>query len=165
VFEMPQLSQWVNSLPISIWMRQIIWMVPLLQVLHILSIAAILSSIIMIDLRIFGVSRSHTLAEQGRRFLPWMWVAVVISAVTGVALMLGSPRSFRDVVFVTKLWLMAGATVTTIALPFVLRWNGGSGQKDARAVTALVGVAALALWLGATLAGRGRWMAGFLAGL
>ena len=114
--DMPQFAQWVASLPISLWARQITWLVPMMQTLHILSIGAILSAVVMIDLRIWGVSRSLGLAERANRFLPWIWVALIVSTLTGIALMVGSPRSMRDAAFL--------------------------------------------LWLGATFAGRGRWIAG-----
>jgi hypothetical protein len=161
---MPQLAQWVASQPASLWMRQIVWMVPVLQTLHILSIGMILSAVVMIDLRIWGVSRAQTLFERGRRFVPWIWVALAVATVTGIALMFAAPRSWRDAAFVAKLYMMAGATVATFALPFLLRWNSGRGQKDAGGLATLIGTAALVLWVGATLAGRGRWIAGFLGG-
>ena len=161
---MAALAQWVGNLPISLWMRQITWLIPILQTLHILSIGMILSAVVMIDLRIWGVSRSQSLVERSRRFLPWVWVALVVSTLTGIALMVGAPRSWRDAAFVAKLYMMAAATVATLALPLLLRWNQGGGQKDARGVANFVGTTILLLWIGATLAGRGRWIAGWLGG-
>jgi hypothetical protein len=160
---MAQLSQWVGGLPISLAMRRIIWLVPMLQTLHILSIGIVLSSVVMIDLRIWGASRSGTAIARSERFMPWMWTALVVATLTGIALMFGAPRSWRDGSFVAKLYMMAGATVATVALPIMLRRNG-CGGKDAGVPAQLVGIAALVLWLGATLAGRGRWIAGLLGG-
>ena len=157
---MPQFAQWVAGLPISVWARQITWLVPLMQTLHILSIGAILSAVVMIDMRIWGVSRSQGLAERASRFLPWIWVALIVSTLSGIALMVGSPRSMRDAAFLAKVYMMAAATVLTIVLPFMLRWNSGYGQKAAGALANFVGTAAFLLWLGATFAGRGRWIAG-----
>src|SRR5262249_33683714 len=96
---MAQLSQWVGSLPLSLMMRRIVWLAPVLQTLHILATGIMLASIAMIDLRLFGVSRVQTSAERGRHFLPWLWIAFAIAIVTGIALMLTSPRSFRDTAF------------------------------------------------------------------
>jgi hypothetical protein len=158
--DMPQFAQWVASLPISLWARQITWLVPMMQTLHILSIGAILSAVVMIDMRIWGVSRSQGLAERANRFLPWIWVALIVSTLTGIALMVGSPRSMRDAAFLAKVYMMAAATVLTIVLPFMLRWNSGYGQKDAGALANFVGTTAFLLWLGVTFAGRGRWIAG-----
>ncbi len=160
---MAQLSQWVGSLPLSIVMRRITWLVPMLQILHILSIGIVVSSVVMIDLRIWGASRSGTAITRSERFMPWMWTALAVATLTGVALMFGSPRSWRDGVFVAKLYMMLAATVATIALPIMLRRNDFSG-KGAGVPAQLVGTAALVLWLGATLAGRGRWIAGVLGG-
>jgi hypothetical protein len=165
---MPELSQWVGSLPLSLVMRRITWLIPVLQSLHILSIGMVLASVVMIDLRVWGVSRAGTLAATGRRFLPWLWIAVAVATVTGIGLMFGAPRSWRDGAFLAKLYLMGAAAIATLALPLVLRWNGGArvggDEKDARFMAGFVATAALVLWLGATLAGRGRWIAGLLGG-
>jgi hypothetical protein len=160
---MLQLSQWVNSLPISLMLRRIGWFIPILQIIHILSIGAILSSMVMIEMRLWGASRDRTALERSRQFLPWIWLALAISIITGIGLMLGAPRSFRDSAFVAKLWMMGAATVATLLLPLVLRSNQ-SGGKEGRGLANFVGAAALVLWLGATLAGRGRWLAGLLGG-
>ena len=162
MLRLAELSQWVGSLPISLAMRRITWLIPMLQTVHILAIGIVLSSIVMIDLRIWGSSRSGTAIARSQRFMPWMWTALAVATLTGIALMLGAPRSWRDGAFAAKLYMMAAATVATVALPFLLRSHGGG--KDAGSLARVVGVAALVLWLGATLAGRGRWIAGMLAG-
>jgi uncharacterized membrane protein len=158
---MAQLSQWVGSLPLSIMMRRITWLAPILQTLHILSTGIVLSSVVMIDMRVWGASRSGTALARSERFMPWMWIALAVVTLTGVGLMLASPRSFRDGAFVAKLYLMAAAILATAALPVMLRRNA-CGGKDADVPAQLVGIAALLFWLGATLAGRGRWIAGML---
>jgi len=160
---MAEFSQWVGSLPLSLAMRRITWLVPTLQTLHILSIGIVLSSVVMIDLRIWGASRSGSALARSERFMPWMWTALAVATVTGIALMFGAPRSWRDGAFAAKLYLMTAAIVTTAALPIMLRRND-CGGKDAGVPAQLVGIAALVLWLGATLAGRGRWIAGALGG-
>jgi hypothetical protein len=159
---MAELSQWVGSLPLSLAMRRITWLIPVLQTVHILSIGIVLSSVVMIDLRIWGASRSSTAIARSKRFMPWMWTALAVATLTGIALMFGAPRSWRDGAFVAKLYMMGAATMATVALPFLLRRQGDG--KDGGSIARLVGVAALVLWLGATLAGRGRWIAGLLAG-
>jgi hypothetical protein len=160
---MIELSSWINGLPISLAARRVIWLVPLLQTVHILSIGFVLSALIMIDLRAWGVARAPTLAAAGQRFLPWLWAALAIATLTGVGLMIGAPRSFRDGAFVTKLYLMGAAAVATVALALVLRVQGNA--KDLRSpAVGIIGTMALLLWFGATLAGRGRWIAGLLGG-
>lgn len=158
---MAEFSQWVGSLPVSLAMRKIPALIGLVQILHILSIGVVLSAVVMIDLHIWGGSRSETLTERGRRFLPWIWAALVVAALTGIALMVGAPRSWRDSAFVAKLLLMVLAVPATLALPFVLRRIDAGGGRGAACVLA---AATLVLWLGVALAGRGRWIATMLGG-
>jgi hypothetical protein len=160
---MAELSQWVGGLPISLAMRRITWLIPVLQTLHILSIGIVLSSVVMIDMRIWGASRTGTALARSERFTPWLWAALAVAVLTGIALMFGAPRSWRDGAFVAKLYMMAGAAAATLALPLMLRRNACDG-RDAGPAARIVGVAALVLWVGATLAGRGRWIAGMLGG-
>src|ERR1700685_1260153 len=96
---MLELSQWVNSLPISLTLRRITWFIPVLQIIHILSVGAILSSVVMIEMRLWGVSREQSAVARTRQFLPWIWWALALSILTGIGLMLGAPRSFRDSAF------------------------------------------------------------------
>src|SRR5215469_12238685 len=112
---MAELSQWIGGLPISMVMRRITWLVPVLQTLHILSIGIVLSSVVMIDLRVWGASRSGTAIARSERFMPWMWTALAVATLTGIALMFGAPRSLLDPAFVAKLSMMAAATLATAA--------------------------------------------------
>ncbi len=158
---MAEFSQWVGSLPVSLAMRKIPSLIGLLQIMHILSIGVVLSAVVMVDLGIWRSSRSAISTERGRRFLPWIWAALAVATLTGIALMVGAPRSWRDSAFVAKLLLMALAVPATLALPFVLRRVDAGGGRGAAGVLA---VATLVLWLGVTLAGRGRWIAAALGG-
>jgi hypothetical protein len=158
---MAELSQWIGSLPISLAMRRITWLIPLLQTLHILSIGIVLSGVVMIDLRIWGMARSETAVAPWRGFLPWIWTALAVATLTGIALMFGAPRSWRDAAFMAKLILMGLAMLATLALPLLLRRIDRGGGRGTAGVFA---AATLVLWLGVTLAGRGRWIAAMLGG-
>jgi hypothetical protein len=159
---MAELSQWVAGLPIGLAMRRIPWIIPSLQTLHILAIGIVLSAVVMIDLRIWGASRTDSSVERGRGFLPWLWVAVAVTVFTGIALMIGAPRSWRDEVFIAKMLLMALATAATLALPYLLRRL--DRDKGGHPMVGLFAAVTLVLWLGVTLAGRGRWIAALLYG-
>ena len=158
---MIELTQWLANLPVGQVLRRINWVVPWLQTLHILANAILLSSIIMIDLRIWGLSQSQTVAERARRFQPWIWASLFVLAVTGVLLMTVTPRrTLLDITFQTKMAVTGMAAVATIALQFVLRPNAVAwdGKSVARALAGTLATLAFVLWMGATLAGRGRWL-------
>jgi hypothetical protein len=160
---MADLVRWIASLPLSQLIRKISWLIPLLQTIHILATGMILSSVIMIDLRIWGFSRSESASERSHRFLPWLWSGLLLLTVTGIGLVLGNPRSLADPAFQAKMLVMAVAIVATIVVAAVLRPGdhaiGGAGARRTANVMATV---ALVLWVGVTFAGRGRWISNML---
>ena len=80
---MAELAQWLTTLPLSQVLRRMAWLFPLLQTVHILSIAMMLSSVIMISLRLWGVSRAQAIAALGHRYMPWIWTSLVVVTVWG----------------------------------------------------------------------------------
>jgi len=147
-----------RQLAISVAMRRITWLVPCCKTLHILSTGIVLSSVLMIDLRVWGASRSGTAIARSERFMPWIWAALAIATLTGIVLMLASPRSFRDGAFVAKLYLMAaadhcerqrfrsccGGTIAAARMPVCRRkssgsppWCCGLGRRSRAAVDGL----------------------------
>ena len=160
---MAELSLWVGSLPISAAMRRITWLVPMMQTLHILANGLVLSAIIMIDLRVWRRSGAEPLADRVRRLLPWLWGALGVLTATGLVLVLGTPRrTLLDPTFQVKMLIMAVAIVATLALTAMLRRLAPERVSAGRMtgiLASVAGAATLLLWLGATIAGRGRWIA------
>jgi len=157
---MGELVQWLSGLPLSLAIRRISWVIPLMQTLHILATGMILSSVIMVDLRIWGLSRSQTLVQSAHRFVPWIWSAMVLMLVTGVLLIIAAPRrTLLDSTFQVKMLLMALAIVATLAFQVALRRN--HGRQDGRSagwIAGFIAAATLILWIAVTVAGRGRWI-------
>jgi hypothetical protein len=160
---MAELAQWLTGLPLSQAMRRIAWLFPLLQTIHILGTGMMLSSTIMISLRLWGVSRKQAIAACGHRYMPWIWTSLVVVTVTGAALIVGNPRSLRDPALPVKLWLMAPAIATTLILAVAMRGQAlWEKRPGVRGMMSLAAAATLVLWLGVTLAGRGRWIANLI---
>jgi hypothetical protein len=160
---MADLAQWLTGLPLSLAMRRIVWLFPLLQTIHILAIGMMLSSVIMISLRLWRVSRTQAIAACGHRYLPWIWTSLVVLIVTGVVLIVGNPRSLRDPALQVKLWLMVPAVATTLVLAVAMRGEAlWEKRPGVRGTMSLAATATLVLWLGVTLAGRGRWIANLI---
>ncbi len=162
---MVALTQWLAGLPLSRMVRTISWVIPLLQTIHILAIGMVLSSVIMIDLRIWGFSRSQTLVQSSHRFLPWLWSGLLLLTVTGIVLLVGEPRrSLLNGTFQLKMLIMALAITATLAFHIALQQNGKlwDGDPDARWKAGIFAAATLVLWLAVTAVGRGRWIANLL---
>ena len=155
--------QWLQGSPWSLAVRQISWLIPLMQTLHILANGLVLSVIIMIDLRVWRRSGDEPLTDRVRRLLPWLWTALAVLTATGLVLVLSTPRrTLLDPTFQVKMLIMAVAIVATVALAAMLRRvtpEPAAAGRVTGILAGIVGAATLLLWLGATIAGRGRWIA------
>jgi hypothetical protein len=161
-FGMVELASWLASLPFSQALRKLNWLVPWLQIIHILANGIILSAVVMIDMRIWGISRSQASIAMARRFQPWIWAGLLLLTVSGIALVLYGPRRvLTDVTFQVKMVVMGLAIAATVALLWALRPGREALQSDpgGRRLASLLGTLTLVLWVGVTLAGRGRWLA------
>src|SRR4249920_2713329 len=114
---MLELAAWLQSLPFGKALRQLDWLVPWLQIVHILANGLILSAVIMIGMRAWGISRSQASVAMARRFQPWIWAGMVVLTVSGILLILYAPRRLlTDLSFQVKMVAMVAAMVATFAL-------------------------------------------------
>ena len=152
---------WLSDTPVSTSIQNVLWIIPAVQTLHILAIATVLSSVAMIDLRIFGLAgRGVSMAETAARFIPWVWWSLLVLAVTGITLITGEPvRSLTNPAFQLKMVLLAIAIAVTIYFQLTLRRNAAFWDSSVSSA-GLIRVAAfvtLLLWFAIAVAGR--WIA------
>lgn len=86
------LAQWLSETPMSLRLRDVLWLIPLVQTIHILAIAVVVSSVLMIDLRFLRITRSQSIAATAHRFVPWLWSGLAVLAVSGVTLIIAEPK-------------------------------------------------------------------------
>jgi hypothetical protein len=162
---MIDLLSWLASLPIGQALRRISWLVPWLQVVHILANGVILGAVVMIGMRVWGISRSQATIAMARRFHPWIWGALVALTVSGVLLIFYTPRrALLDLAFQAKMWTMVVAVAATVALLFAMQPERQAAAEKAgrHTLASLLASLTLVLWVGVTLAGRGRWFAAMM---
>jgi hypothetical protein len=66
-----------------------LWLIP---PIHIICVALVFSSVVMIEFRVLGCTRSGTVADAARRFVPWIYACIVVMALTGAVLIVGEPE-------------------------------------------------------------------------
>jgi uncharacterized membrane protein len=166
-------SKWLAATALSHTILEAGWIIPTLQIIHILCVAVVFSSAVLVNLRIFGLfERNEPVREVMRRFLPWIWPLLVILLATGSLLIIGEPRrSLINPTFYIKMALLLAAIAVTAGLQLALAaaWQKDSWQKDSReedpgrrlAGKALATVSTL-VWCGILFAGR--WIAYTQAG-
>jgi hypothetical protein len=133
-------------------------MIPTVQTVHIVSIAIVMTSMAMLDLRLVGIAgRRQSLTEIGARFLPWVWGTLVVLLCSGSILIIAEPgRELINNVFWLKMSLLVGAVVLTLIFQTMLRRRIGFWEHH-RAAAVLLGSVSLLMWVG--IVGAGRWIA------
>lgn len=66
--------------------------IPVMQAIHILSVAMVFSSVVMIEFRILGATKSQSIEQTARRFVPWIFSGIMVLALTGSILIIGDRR-------------------------------------------------------------------------
>src|SRR5438132_14156885 len=65
--------------------------IPTIQSVHIIAIGVVLTSVLMIDLRILGwAGHDQTLRETTDRFGPWLLWALLVQLITGISMVVGN---------------------------------------------------------------------------
>ena len=110
-------SDWLYATPVATAIRDTTWVIPTVQSVHILAIGVIIGSAIVSDLRLAGViATDESPGNVVRRYLPWMWWALVVLLSTGTVLVVAEPgRTLHNTVFWLKMALVLFAFVLTLA--------------------------------------------------
>lgn len=152
---------WLASTPVSQAIQTIGWIIPATQTVHIVAVAAVVTSALMIDLRLFGIRwQDQAVAAVTRRFVPFIWWSLPVLLATGAVLIVAEPaRALRNPVFFLKMGLLVVAVVITLACEVPMRkdprfWEVSPGRRrGAQAMAAL----SVPFWIGIVFAGR--WIA------
>jgi hypothetical protein len=106
---MSDFAPWLADSSLSLAIRKAAWLIPTIQIVHIVAITMIMTSAAMIAARIVGfASQSQSMAQTGRRFLPWIWTGLVLLAPSGVLLIIAEPeRTLGNPVFWWKMAFLA----------------------------------------------------------
>ncbi|MBV9532373.1 MAG: hypothetical protein JO283_15255 [Bradyrhizobium sp.] len=153
-----EFSRWLEATSLSHTIQAAGWVIPALQTIHILSVAVVFSSAVLVDFRILRLfERDLPLREVALRFLPSIWPVLVILLVTGGLLIVAEPRrSLLNSTFYLKMVLLVAAIALTAALQGSIAaapafWEKEKGRRTASKALAMVSIV---LWCGILFAGR-----------
>jgi hypothetical protein len=153
-----QAAEWLEATWLSTAIRESIWAYPIVESIHVLTIAVFLGLTAAMDARLLGAAMRETpVGVVMARLLPWIRSGFAVMVVTGLLLFAGTPVRFvTNVFFQIKLALLvlAGLNVWLFhhrLYPTVHEWGGAARPpRHAR----LAGAASLVLWTLALATGR-----------
>jgi hypothetical protein len=124
-------------------MRDSLWLFPAIEALHVCGITLLVGSVAILDLRLLGFSRSHSVRRLAVRVLPWSIGSFAVIVPSGLAMFVAHAGDLiASPVFAVKmtLILLAGANAG-IFHAGVFR---GSAQWDVKAMPPMAARAAAA---------------------
>jgi hypothetical protein len=161
-----EFSRWLATTSLSHTIQTAGWIIPALQVIHILCVAVVFSSAILVDLRIWRLlQRDVPMPEVARRFLPAIWPVLLILLITGSLLIVGEPRrSLLNSTFYLKMALLAVAIMLTAGLQRSISLSPTFWDKDRRRRVAGRFAATVSILVWCSILFAGRWIAYTQAG-
>jgi hypothetical protein len=123
-----------------------------LQIVHVIGFILLLSSLVIISLRVLGLVFNQTpLSTVAADTLRVLWFGLALAVVTGVIMFIGAPKHyFSNPAFTTKMVLLAIAVLVQAVI-----FRRVATVEQPRIGLARVGVAlALLFWFGVSMAGR-----------
>ena len=109
-----QFAEWLSTTSPSVFIQNHNgWVIPAIQSIHIIGIAAVFGSVFMIYLRILGwAGMDQTLRQTTSRFGPWLTGALCLMLATGLLMIVAEPvRELITFSLWLKLFLVAVATL------------------------------------------------------
>jgi len=152
---------WLQGTSLSSLISRTSWVIPVLQMIHILAISSVISSVFLLNLQLIGVRGGDEAPKAAaRRLLPFIWWPLPVLLVTGALLITAEPaRSLENPSFAIKMLLLALAIVITLLYHqrYVARAKTASALGWGGTAARGIGVISIAVWTGIILAGR--WIA------
>ncbi|MCC7179843.1 MAG: hypothetical protein IT177_15800 [Acidobacteria bacterium] len=107
------LLEWVAATPWSVALHESLYMWPLVESTHVLSLALLVGTAIMLDLRLLGVAMKRApVSELTGRLLPWTRLGFVVMLATGLLLFYATPvRNYQNIFFRLKMVLLVVAGI------------------------------------------------------
>jgi hypothetical protein len=150
--------EWLANTPGSIALHESLFMYPLIESLHVLTLCLFVGMTMMLDLRLTGLALTRVpVANVVSRLQPLMFVGFAVMVASGLLLFYAIPvRSYQNIFFRAKVifLLLAGLN----ALMFhtgVFRSVASWGRELTPPIRARrAGMASLVLWAGVIVTGR-----------
>jgi len=153
-----QFCEWLARTEWSIALHESLYMYPLVETTHVLSIMLFVGTVLFVDLRLVGwVFRDVPISEVTSRLLPWTVVGFVIMVTTGALLFYAIPvRTFTSVFFRVKVGMLVVAGINALLFHRRVQRDRSSWDRDPvppRRIR-LAGAVSLVSWTVVIVTGR-----------
>jgi hypothetical protein len=160
----PALIQHIQASPFGEWMRNSVLAMPFVESTHVLAVALLFGTILVVDLRLIGVlDAGRPVTRLTREMLSLTWAAFAVAVLTGTLMFSANAATYYgNTAFRLKMLALLAAGVNMAVFQLVTfrgiaAWDRGAPPRAARVAGAL----SLLLWISVIF--LGRWI-GFTKG-
>jgi magnesium-transporting ATPase (P-type) len=154
-----EFCDWLSNTQVSVAFQTAKWFVPLVQTVHIIAIAILLTAVYVIGFRLLGLTRgAQPLPTVMAKSRPWIWIALAVLLATGMLLTITEPaRELLNWVFRVKMLLVLALAAILAWLQARMRADPARWSEPPRVQARAVGL--LCVLIGAAIITAGRWIA------
>jgi hypothetical protein len=156
--DMIALCKWLEQTSIGASIRQSLWLFPALETVHLLGMAALISTVTVFDLRLLGCTmKDKRVSDLAHRLLPWSWAAFAVQVVTGILLFSSEAvKVYINPAFRLKMLFIAFAGAQALLFhQTTYRKVSAWDESPALPTSAkLTGAVSILLWMAVVAAGR-----------
>ena len=150
--------RWLGSTPWSVALHESIWVYPIVESVHVLTLCLFLGLVVIMDARLLGVAfRKTPASELVARLAPWNLAGFIIMVISGSLLFYAIPvKAYFNIFFRIKVVFLLLAGLNTAIFHRTIFRRIGEWEYDAVPPPGarLAGGASLFLWAGIVIAGR-----------
>jgi hypothetical protein len=147
----------LESMARAVAMRQELWLYPAVEIVHIAGLAVLVGSILVLDMRLLGFSRSISVSALTRHVLPWSVAAFMLIVPSGLLMFTAHASDFlTNRAFQLKLLLIMFAGINAALFHVGTYRTVALWDRDAAppARARLHAAASLLLWFSVISCGR-----------
>ncbi len=147
----------IERLPLAVAMRHDLWLYPIVEIVHITGFVTLVGSIIVLDLRLLGLSKALSVRLLARHVLPWSMGALLLIVPSGLLMFLAhASELISNTAFITKMSLLfcAGMNAAVFHAGVFRNVAAWDSHTVAPPAARLHAVASLLIWISVLACGR-----------
>ena len=153
-----EVCRWLEATPWSTALRESIWVYPIVESVHVLTLCVFLGLTVMLDLRLLGATLpAAPVSQLIRRLMPWILGGLAVMVITGAMLFYAGPvRTYHNIFFRWKVLFLLSAAANAAIFHLATSRTVHQWDTDPKPPIGarLAGGLSLALWTAIVICGR-----------
>jgi len=144
--------QWCEHAALIVAMRRSLWIFPVIESIHLMGLALLGGSILVLDLRLLGMGfRRQPVSRVARDANRWLLASLAVMLPTGFLLFMASAVKCY---YLPAFWVKMTALALAVAFTFTVRRHVAASDPIAVGSAKIAAVVSLSLWGTVAIAGR-----------